>query len=148
MLVAVIALCVLLDSSLIQEAALLAVQIAKNALMPVPALCVTLDFHLLMEFVFKVLLKEFLQQLLVEFLLYVQLDALAAHLLLSALTASKVSPFKATAAYNAINLAEPALWMLPLSAHHASLVKISTLVSVYHALIVFASTVKTTMSSA
>jgi hypothetical protein len=101
-----------------------------------------------MEYVFKALPKEFLQQLLVEFLLFALWDVLAAHLLPSALPASKVSHFKEAAAYNVIKLAEPALWILLPNAHHASLVKISTPVNAYLALTVSASTVKTTMNSA
>lgn len=101
-----------------------------------------------MEYVFKALPKEFLQQLLVEFLLFALWDALAAHLLPSALPASKVSHFKEAAAYNVTKLAEPALWILLPNAHHASLVKISTPVNAYLALTVSASTVKTTMNSA
>ena len=101
-----------------------------------------------MEYVFKALPKEFLQQLLAEFLLFALLDALVAHLLPSALPVSKVSHFKEAAAYNVIKLAEPALWILLPNAHHASLVKISTPVNACLALTVSASTVKTTMNSA
>lgn len=97
---------------------------------------------------FKVLLREYLQQLLMEFQLFAQLDVLVAHHLLSALPASKVSLFKVKVAYNAIRLAEPAPWTLRLNAHHASLAKISTPVNVYLALTVSASTVKTTTNSA
>lgn len=105
----VFALFVLLDSSLTQEAALFVVLTVSNVQMLVPVLSVLLDFHLLMEHVFKVQLKVCLQQLLVESRLFALLDVLPVHLRLFALAASRDFLFKEAPVYNAIKHAEPAL---------------------------------------